>query len=384
MKKKLSKPLVTAMLLSALISQNAMAIKLPDIGKMASEAASGISEAAGQAGEAISDTAKQAGKTISDVAGDAGEMVSEAAGQAGKVLSDGAQGAASGISEFASQAGEIASGFASQAGGVISEWGSHAGETADTLKQDLSDAGVKLKVSAQQLGNATVEKASGLTDKAGKTADDAIRAASGAADYVVDQAGHVVDLAAVGAGYVSSAAGEAFRILQDKGEVLMKIAEDAVADIDLSEPENWDEARVAVDAAIEKAYEYEILDKSKTDEETVRVVTSIIFGTMMYGYQYSNGLITLGEYTRYMSEMLIREGLPTGVGFIVAMLPIKAPYAESLAKDATYYLISVAYGDKSGEEIEAEEEALLAETGQEEHESMTENTEEKVKEEATE
>ena len=258
---------------------------------------------------------------------------------------------------------------------MISEWGRRAGETADTLKQNLLNAGVKLRFSAEQLGNAKVEKVSSLMDEAGKAADDAIRAASGAADFVVDQAGHVVDLAAAGAGYVSSAAGEAFRVLQDQdqGEVFMKIAEDDIGGIDLLEPENWDEARAAVDAAIEKTYdEYEILDKSKTDEETVRVVASIVFGTMMYGYQYSNGLITLGEYTRYMSEVLIREGLPTGVGFIAALLPIKAPHAESLARDATYYLISIAYGDKSGEEIEAEEELLLDIPDQKEYESETE------------
>ena len=156
----------------------------------------------------------------------------------------------------------------------------------------------------------------------------------------------------------------------------MKIAEDDIGGIDLLEPENWDEARAAVDAAIEKTYdEYEILDKSKTDEETVRVVASIVFGTMMYGYQYSNGLITLGEYTRYMSEVMTREGLPTRVRFIAALIQIKAPYAESLARDAIYYLISVAYGDKSEEEIEAEEELLLDGPDQKEYETETEKTE---------
>jgi hypothetical protein len=80
----------------------------------------------------------------------------------------------------------------------------------------------------------------------------------------------------------------------------------------------------------------------------------------MYGYQYKNEQITLGDYVSAMSEVLIREGLPTGVGFLVSILPInKIPHAESLAKEATIYLISKAYGDEPGNEIEAEEEALL-------------------------
>ena len=80
---------------------------------------------------------------------------------------------------------------------------------------------------------------------------------------------------------------------------------------------------------------------------------------MMYGYQYSNEQITLGQYVASMSEVLIREGLPTGVGFIVSRLPIMVPHADKLARDATLYLISVAYGDKSGEEIEKEEDMVM-------------------------
>lgn len=54
------------------------------------------------------------------------------------------------------------------------------------------------------------------------------------------------------------------------------------------------------------------------------------------------------------------------MGFVVPLLPIKIPHAESLAKEATYYLISIANGDKSGEEITAEGEILLEMTIEEE------------------
>ena len=378
MKKRILAIMTTVVILTTVMSREALAdYKLPDFGKIASDAAEGISGAASQAGEAISGAAEQAGETISGAAsqagevisqkaGDAGEAISGAAGVAGKMIADAASTTGKAASEAAAHVSNIASGFASQAGEVLSEWGEQAGKTTDEIKENLSNAGVTIKVTAEQLGNATAEKASALTENAGKAADDAIQAVSGAADYVVDQAGHVVDLAAVGAGYVTASAGEAFRILQDQGKVLMKIAEDAVADIDLSQPENWETARTAVDNAIERAYEVGAIDNKKIDEETARIVTSIVFGTMMYGYQYSNGQITLGEYARGMSEILIREGLPSGVGFVVALLPIHVPHADTLAKEATYYLISVAYGDESGKEIEAEEELLLAETAENE------------------
>ena len=378
MKKKSLKSITAVIVMTALLSQEAVAgIKIPDIGKMASDAAAGISDAAGKAGEAISDTAGKAGEVISDTAQKAGETIAGAAGQAGEAISGAAQSAGKAASGAAKQVSQIASGFASQAGDVVSGWGKQAGETADGIKENLAGAGVKIKDTAEQLGNATAEKVAALTDKAGKAADDAINAVSGAGDFVVDQAGHVVDLAAAGAGYVTAAAGGAMKELEEKGSVLMKIAEDAVADLDLSEPENWEAAKASVNDAIEKAYAEGILDDEKIDEETIQIVTSIVFGTMMYGYQYSNGQITLGEYAGNMSEVLIKEGLPTGVGFVVSLLPIKIPHADSIAKEATYYLISIAYGDKSGEEIEAEEEMLLDEVLEEEavSEAVTENVE---------
>ena len=336
MKRQMSIFMATLLLCFFVLSQGAMAFEIPDFGKIAEEAGSEIVDAAGNAGD-----------TISDVVGEAEEMASDIVGTVG---------------DAAGQVSYIASGFASMAGEVLSEWGKYAGETADVVKEELTDAGVTIIVSAEELGNATAQKASELTETAGKTADDAIEAVSDAGEYVVDQAGHVVNLADIAADYVSSEATEAIEVLQKHGSLLMNLAENAVADIDLSGPQTWEVAQTAVDDAVNKAYEDGFIDREKISEETMRTVTSIVFGTLMYGYQYQNGIITLGEYTALMSEVLIREGVPAGVGFIVSLLPIsKIPHAESMAKEATYYLISVAYGDKSGDEIKGEEESLLNE-----------------------
>ena len=338
MKKRVSTFTAAVLLCSLVLSQTAMAIELPDPGRLAEEILAGITDAAESAGNAISDAAQTAGGAASDMAGNVGDAVSEAAGQVE----------------------DIASGFASQTGEVLSDWGRQAGETADSVKEKLSDAGATVKISAEKLGDATAEKASELIGKAGKTADDAINAVSDGVDYVVDQAGHVVDLAALGAEHASSAASDAFQVLKDSGSLLMEIAQEAAAGLDLSKPKIWDTVKTKVEKAIDRAYESGLLRSKVISRETMRAVTNIVFGAMMYGYRYSNGEITLGEYVSGMSEVLIRNGLPTGVGYLVSLLPIAVPNADKMAKQATYYLISKAYGDGPGEEIEAEEEAMLA------------------------
>ena len=336
MRQKVLSSLMVGIMLTTVFSQSIYAgFKLPDVGGLASDLTSGISDKAQQAGEALSG----------------------AAGQAGGLLSGFASGVGSAASGAAGQIGDIATGFASHAGSVVSIWGQQAGKTADGIKEKLSDAGVTVKVTAEQLGSATADKVEDLTDKAGKAADDAINAVSDASDFVVDQAGHVVDLAAIGGEYVTSAAGDALRIIKDQGTLLMSIAEKAVAEIDLSNPENWEQAKTAVDDALEGAFSEGIIKAN--NEETIRIITRIVFGSMMYSYQYSNGYITLGEYVSRMSEVLIKEGLPTGVGFIISILPFNTGNADWFAKQATYYLISLAYNDKPGDEIESEEESVF-------------------------
>ena len=348
MKRRVSAILAALLLSASVFSQEVMAFEFPDpseLGKLASEAASGIADAAESAGSAIADAAGTAGSAIADAADQAGEAASDIAGKAGDA-----------VTGATDQLSDLAAGFGESAGEILSGWGEEAGKTADSVKQKLSDAGVKVSTSAEELGNATAKKASELAEKAGKTADDAIEIVSGAGDFVVDKAGHVVDLASAAADHVSSGAADALQVLQENGALLMTLAESAVSMIDLSKEESWEQARAAVDAAVRKAFNDGLIDREMISEETVRIITSVVFGALMYGYQYKNEQISLGEYVSSMSEVLIREGLPAGVGYLVSVLPIgKIPQAESMAKEATYYLISKAYGDKSGEEIEAEE-----------------------------
>ena len=343
MKKRVSVLTAVLLLCVSVFSQGVMAIELPDpseLEKLASEAVSGIAEAAGGVGDTVADAAGQAKEAAADIAGHVSDKVTGAA----------------------DQVSDIASGFAESAGEVLSGWGRAAGETADSVKEKLADAGVKVKTSAQELGSATEQRALELTKQAGETADDAIETLSEAGDFVVDKTGHVIDLADVAADYVSSEAAEALQELQKNGPLFMSLAEAAVSGMDLSKENGWEAARSAVDAAVKKAYEEGLIDREKVSGETVRIVTDVVFGALMYGYQYKNEQITLDEYVSSMSEVLIREGLPAGVGLLVSVLPIgQIPYAEVMAKEATYYLIAKAYGDKPGDEIEAEEEYLLEE-----------------------
>ena len=358
MKKMLSKAVLAAILVLSMFSQNVMAFELPDeLKKFASDVASDITDAGEHAGDTITGAFDAAGKAASGAAEKAEEITSGAASQIGTIASE--TGKKLKTSEAAQQIEDFAAGFTSKAGNVASEWGHWAGETADGVKTSLSKAGVTVAATASEMREATNDKAAELTAAAGKQADEAISAVKGAGNMVIDQAGHVVNLASAGAGYASSAAGSALKILKEKGDVLMQIAQDAIGDIDLSDEQNWTTAKKEVERAIDEAYKTGVIDK-KVDRETVQIVTNILFGTMMYTYQYSNGQISLGDYAKSMSEVIIREGLPTGIGFITDLLPT-GPINGDISKEVTYYLISVAYGDDSGEVIEEDEEMLLEE-----------------------
>lgn len=229
--RKVTRTIVSLIVISTLLSQTVLAdinnIKIPYIGKLASDAAEGIAGAADKAGEAVSGVADKAGKLATDAV---------------------------------QQAGDIAGGLWEKAGILASDWGRKAGETADGIKESLSDAGVKIQTTASELGKATADRASEMVDMAGGAASDAIDAVKGAGNIVIDQAGHVVDLAEAGAAYVSGAAGEAVLVLQEKGTVLMELAQEAVANIDLSDEQNWDKAKSVIEDTIDEAYDSGIID----------------------------------------------------------------------------------------------------------------------------
>lgn len=243
MRRRILSIFIACITMLTVVSHNAMAIELPDLGKLASDIATGVAE-----------TADNAGKAISDAAGQVGEMATAA----GK------------------QIGDFASGFTANINEVATQWAENAGKTADNVKKALDDARATIQVTAVDLGNATAEKAAELTDTIQKTAGEAMNTVNGAANMVVDQAGHVVDLAAVGADYVTTTANNVMEIISQNGEKLMKLATDAVADIDLSDPANWEPAKEAIAEAIEIAYEKGEIDEKNIDQHTMDVLVGII------------------------------------------------------------------------------------------------------------
>lgn len=163
---------------------------------------------------------------------------------------------------------------------------------------------------------------------------------SDAADMVIDKAGNVIDMASEGAAEVTEAGKNAAQILQEKGEELMKIVNEELANIDLPD-QDWKKVENAVDAALEKASEAGLLG-DKSDSETIRAIASLILGVVMYSYQYSDGEIDLKEFVSSLSEVIISEGIPAGVGYVVSQLPIPIPNADKYAEEAALYLLSKA------------------------------------------
>jgi len=179
-------------------------------------------------------------------------------------------------------------------------------------------------------------------ENAGAKLSDAAETAgaklSDAADMVIDQTGNVIDMASEGASKVTEAGKNAAQILQEKGEELMQMVNEELAGIDLPD-QDWKKVENAVDAAIEKASEVGLLG-DKSDSETIRAIASLILGVVMYSYQYSDGEIDLKEFVFSLSEVIISEGIPAGVGYVVSQLPI--PNADKYAEEAALYLLSKA------------------------------------------
>ena len=336
------------------------------IGDFFEDAAAGISEAAGKAGEVISGAAGQAGEVISGAAGQAGEVISGAAGQAGEVIGGAASQAGEAISGVAgqageaiggaasqagaaiggaaSQAGDIALGFAANAGDVMKQWGENVSETSDAVKKTLEDAGLAITVEAAELSSSTMKKASDITNMAGDTVDGAIAAVSNAGDFVLDQAGHVVDMASIGIGNASREASQALDALQECGTQLVEIAGDAVDGLDLDNEAVWNQAELAIHKAVKNACEKNILP-IRLDEETITILSDILLVAVKGGYQCSRGRITLGDYTHGMSDVIIRNGIPAGVGTIAGLLTGGNGTAMKLAREATFLIITSANSD---------------------------------------
>lgn len=213
----------------------------------------------------------------------------------------------------------------------------YAGAAASDKPDPDSRIHELLEAAAENISS-TVSKAK---KKASSIADHALEAMDDAANMVVDEAGEVVNMATESAGKVSSAASEALDQICEKGEDLIAAAGSAVEGLDLTKAENADKARKAIDIAVEKVCSG--LIGKKLDLETIRIIKDLVFGAVVYGYQYTHGSITLPEYAALMSEIIIKEGLPVGIGYIAGKLPI--PGAGQIAKEAAEYLIQSAYGE---------------------------------------
>lgn len=227
--------------------------------------------------------------------------------------------------------------------GVFGEVFDHAGQTAEDLLENASSA-------AGKLADDVASTSKDLSKKANEMADQAVSALGGAVDVVVDQAGNLRNLAVESAGKTAASAVEAYTIIRDQGEEMMDLVKEEVGEMDFTDPENNEKAMAAIDKALESAYDAGFFGDS-VDKAAIDIISDVIFGVNVYTYQYAKGTITLPEYAAVMSEMIIRKGLPTGVGFIADRLPI--PGAGSVAKEVTALIITAAYGLNEEEILES-------------------------------
>ena len=261
------------------------------------------------------------------------------------------------ISEKADEAGKATQEAMNTAGDTLGELGANVSEQLGTAVSGIGDYlngfGENVYEAAAQVSEAAESISKDVADQSSAIADQALRTLNGAANVVVDGTGNIINMASESADAVSSSAAEALETISSMGAELSTLADAAVIGLNLTKPENIEKARAAIDQVIDNAYNKGLLGKT-LDLESVQIIKDIIFGTAIYGYQYSRGLITLPEYATLLSKIIIRAGLPAGVGYIASKLPV--PGADDIAKEVTTLLVQAAFG-------EGEEEILYEDTG---------------------
>ena len=261
------------------------------------------------------------------------------------------------ISEKADEAGKATQEAMNTAGDTLGELGANVSEQLGTAVSGIGDYlngfGENVYEAAAQVSEAAESISKDVADQSSAIADQALRTLNGAANVVVDGTGNIINMASESADAVSSSAAEALETISSMGAELSTLADAAVIGLNLTKPENIEKARAAIDQVIDNAYNKGLLGKT-LDLESVQIIKDIIFGTAIYGYQYSRGLITLPEYATLLSKIIIRAGLPAGVGYIASKLPV--PGAGDIAKEVTTLLVQAAFG-------EGEEEILYEDTG---------------------
>ncbi len=209
----------------------------------------------------------------------------------------------------------------------------------------VSSAAADVEKAAQDTMDAAASVSRDIAEQSKKLADQAMSAFDGAANVVVDGAGNIVNMAAEGAKTASDAVSQAMDAIKEHGAELVDLADKAVEGLHLEEPENAERARQAIDKAVDTAWTRGMFG-DEISREGIQIIKDILVGATVYGYQYAHGTITLPEYAVIMSTIIIREGLPVGVGYIAGKLPV--PGAGKIAKEVTALLIQAAYGE--GEE----------------------------------
>ena len=261
------------------------------------------------------------------------------------------------ISEKADEAGKATQEAMNTAGDTLGEFGANVSEQIGTAVSGIGDYlngfGQNVYEAAAQVSEAAESISKDVADQSSAIADQALRTLNGAANVVVDGTGNIINMASESADAVSSSAAEALETISSMGTELSTLADAAVIGLNLTKPENIEKARAAIDEVIDNAYDKGLLGKTLS-LESVQIIKDIIFGTAIYGYQYSRGLITLPEYATLLSKIIIRAGLPAGVGYVASKLPV--PGAGDIAKEVTTLLVQAAFG-------EGEEEILYEDTG---------------------
>ena len=254
--------------------------------------------------------------------------------------------AANFISDTTTEVGKATQDAWNTTGDALTEFGTNVSKqtenTVNEIGKFFSDVGYGIADVAAQTSETVSNISKDIADQSVNMADQALSTLNGAANVVVDSTGNVINMAGEGINSVSTAGMEALETIAANGAELVSIADKAVMDLDLTSPENVEKARTVINNAIEEAQRNGYISK-KLNMETLRIIEDVVFGTTVYGYQYSHGIISLPEYTAIMSEIIIKAGLPTGVGYIASLLPI--PGGKYIAKEATAFLIQVAFGE---------------------------------------
>ncbi len=256
--------------------------------------------------------------------------------------------------------GEEEAGFFDDITDYVTERVEEINEKVNDLKDNASSVAGQVKDNASSLAGQVKDNASSLVgqvkEKASDTADTAISSVSEAYNAAVDSAGNVINMATEKVSDVKDSVQEAVRVIEENGAEIMAAIEKVLDYMDLGEPQNMERARSAVEEIVTRLYDSGMLS-DRISKEGLHTLADIVFATTVYGYLYNKGEITLQEYTSLMSEILIKEGVPAGVGFIAEKLPI--PGGGAIAKKVVSYLISSVYGNGEEELPAVDSEPIL-------------------------